>query len=179
MAEIGKLAWALNYLHKVLHPSLSFSSLSTMWKSIRKHFERKEMTRPEEIAQEHNQPPDQDTTRPEEIAQEQNQPTNEDRIAPRGANSRFRVLILGPANAGKTTLLERLTDSPAGAAIMTRNGQRVIVHFPLYRYSGLIYSFISQIEEVPRGDDQVGAIIASVRCACLTFLSYLAGYTQC
>jgi len=38
---------------------------------------------------------------------------------------RFRVLILGPANAGKTTLLERLTDSPAGAAIVARNGKRV------------------------------------------------------
>ena len=135
-----------------------------MWKSIksiRKHFKRKEMTRPEEITQEHNQP------------------TNGDGIAPRGANRRFRVLILGPANAGKTTLLERLTDSPAGAAIVTRDGQRVILHFPLYRYSGLIYSFISQIEEVPRGGDQVGAIIASARCGCLTFLSYLAGYTQC
>ncbi|KAF9507491.1 hypothetical protein BS47DRAFT_1333233 [Hydnum rufescens UP504] len=41
-------------------------------------------------------------------------------------NRRFRVLILGPANAGKTTLLERLTDSPAGTAIVTRNGKRVI-----------------------------------------------------
>ncbi|KAF9509661.1 hypothetical protein BS47DRAFT_1348963, partial [Hydnum rufescens UP504] len=49
---------------------------------------------------------------------------------------RFRVLILGPANAGKTTLLERLTDSPAGASIVTRNGKR--------------------IEEVPRGYDQRG-----------------------
>ncbi|KAF9507714.1 hypothetical protein BS47DRAFT_281392 [Hydnum rufescens UP504] len=49
---------------------------------------------------------------------------------------RFRVLILGPANAGKTTLLERLTDSPAGAAIVTRNGKRV--------------------KEVPRGYDQRG-----------------------
>jgi GTPase SAR1 family protein len=39
---------------------------------------------------------------------------------------RFRVLILGPANAGKTTLLERLTDSPAGAAIVRRKGKRVI-----------------------------------------------------
>ena len=117
--------------------------------------------------------------RPEEITQEHNQPTNEDRIVPRDPNRRFRVLILGPANAGKTTLLERLTDSPAGAAIVTRNGQRVILHFPLCSYSGLIYSFISQIEEVPRGDDQVGAIIASARCGCLTFSSYLAGYTQC
>ncbi|KAF9520369.1 hypothetical protein BS47DRAFT_759121 [Hydnum rufescens UP504] len=38
---------------------------------------------------------------------------------------RFRVLILGPANAGKTTLLERLTDSPTGAGIVTRNGRHV------------------------------------------------------
>jgi GTPase SAR1 family protein len=42
------------------------------------------------------------------------------------SDKRFRVLILGQANAGKTTLLERLTDSPAGAAIVTRNGKRVI-----------------------------------------------------
>ncbi|KAF9514900.1 hypothetical protein BS47DRAFT_827996 [Hydnum rufescens UP504] len=49
---------------------------------------------------------------------------------------RFRVLILGPANAGKTTLLERLTDSPAGASIVTRNGKRIM--------------------EVPRGYDQRG-----------------------
>ncbi|KAF9512782.1 hypothetical protein BS47DRAFT_1035418 [Hydnum rufescens UP504] len=52
------------------------------------------------------------------------------------ATKRFRVLILGPANAGKTTLLERLTDSPAGAAIVTRNSKR--------------------IKEVPRGYDQRG-----------------------
>ncbi|KAF9519593.1 hypothetical protein BS47DRAFT_1158118 [Hydnum rufescens UP504] len=51
-------------------------------------------------------------------------------------NRRFRVLILGPANAGKTTLLERLTDSSAGAAMVTRNGKR--------------------IKEVPRGYDQRG-----------------------
>ncbi|KAF9507251.1 hypothetical protein BS47DRAFT_1333382 [Hydnum rufescens UP504] len=49
---------------------------------------------------------------------------------------RLRVLILGPANAGKTTLLERLTDSPAGAAIVTRKGKR--------------------ITDVPRGYDQRG-----------------------
>ncbi|KAF9506468.1 hypothetical protein BS47DRAFT_1333835 [Hydnum rufescens UP504] len=52
------------------------------------------------------------------------------------SDKRFRVLILGPANAGKTTLLERLTDSPAGAAKVTRNGKRV--------------------KEVPRGYDQRG-----------------------
>ncbi|KAF9510863.1 hypothetical protein BS47DRAFT_1347494 [Hydnum rufescens UP504] len=52
------------------------------------------------------------------------------------AKNRFRVLILGPANAGKTTLLERLTDSPAGVAIVTRNRKR--------------------IKEVPRGYDQRG-----------------------
>ncbi|KAF9514197.1 hypothetical protein BS47DRAFT_1295295 [Hydnum rufescens UP504] len=45
---------------------------------------------------------------------------------PNNTNQRFRVLVLGPANAGKTTLLERLTDSPAGAAIVSRNGKRVI-----------------------------------------------------
>jgi GTPase SAR1 family protein len=42
-------------------------------------------------------------------------------------NRRLRVLILGPANAGKTTLLERLTESPAGTAIVTRNGKRVSI----------------------------------------------------
>ncbi|KAF9520024.1 hypothetical protein BS47DRAFT_1336318 [Hydnum rufescens UP504] len=52
------------------------------------------------------------------------------------ATRRFRVLVLGPANAGKTTLLERLTDSPAGEAIVTRNGKR--------------------ITEIPRGYDQRG-----------------------
>jgi hypothetical protein len=42
-----------------------------------------------------------------------------------GADGRLRVLVIGPANAGKTTLLERLSDS-AGAAIVTRDGKRVI-----------------------------------------------------
>ena len=88
-----------------------------MWKSFRNHFKRKEANRPEEIGR--------------ELA---NQPTNEDRVGTphdTNRNSRFRVLILGPANAGKTTLLERLTDSPAGAAIVTRNGRRVIPQLPL------------------------------------------------
>ena len=129
-----------------------------MWKSICKHFKLKETIRPE-------------------IAQEHDQLANEDRIAPHNSDGGFRVLILGPANAGKTTLLERLTESPAGAAIVTRNGRRVILHF-LHRYSGLIYSLTSQINEVPRGYDQVRAI-ASARCGCLMFLSYLARYPQC
>ncbi|KAF9509619.1 hypothetical protein BS47DRAFT_1396668 [Hydnum rufescens UP504] len=58
------------------------------------------------------------------------------KLTKKEVTKRFRVLILGPANAGKTTLLERLTDSPAGASIVTRNGKR--------------------IEEVPRGYDQRG-----------------------
>ncbi|KAF9519451.1 hypothetical protein BS47DRAFT_1388264 [Hydnum rufescens UP504] len=58
--------------------------------------------------------------------------SNKDRVR----NKRFRILILGPANAGKTTLLERLTDSPAGAAVVKRNGKR--------------------IKKVPRGYDQRG-----------------------
>jgi polynucleotide 5'-kinase involved in rRNA processing len=74
--------------------ALSFSSPSTMWKSIRKHFK---LTK---------------------------KPFTEEEVPDK--NRRFRVLILGPANAGKTTLLERLTDSPAGASIVTRNGTRVI-----------------------------------------------------
>ena len=152
-----------------------------MWKSIRKHFKRKETIRPEGIAQEHDQLTNEDRIRPEETAQEHFQLTdsNEDNIGPDDTNHRLRVLILGPANGGKTTLLERLTESPAGAAIVKRNGRRVILHFPLYRYSGLIYSFISQIKEVPRGYDQVRAIIESTRCDCLMFSFYLAGYPQC
>ncbi|KAF9504843.1 hypothetical protein BS47DRAFT_1354671 [Hydnum rufescens UP504] len=51
-------------------------------------------------------------------------PTKESPAKNRVRNKRFRILILGPANAGKTTLLERLTDSPAGAAIVRRNGKR-------------------------------------------------------
>ncbi|KAF9506069.1 hypothetical protein BS47DRAFT_1399828 [Hydnum rufescens UP504] len=70
---------------------------------------------------------------------------------------RFRILILGPANAGKTTLLERLTDSPAGAAIVKRNGKRVITtDTQLNRAAGLMHPFLSQIKEVPRGYDQRG-----------------------
>ena len=80
-----------------------------MWKFIRSLFKRKQ------------------TIGSKGIAQEQNQLTSEDRIAPRDTNSRFRVLILGPTYAGKTTLLERLTESPAGAAIVTRNGRSVIL----------------------------------------------------
>ncbi|KAF9504180.1 hypothetical protein BS47DRAFT_1322676 [Hydnum rufescens UP504] len=54
-----------------------------------------------------------------------NELSNEARVALDDANNCFRVLILGPANAGKTTLLERLTESPAGAAVVTQNGQRI------------------------------------------------------
>ncbi|KAF9507790.1 hypothetical protein BS47DRAFT_1321037 [Hydnum rufescens UP504] len=80
-----------------------------MWKSIRKHFKlTKKVSTEEEVPG--GEIPDK--------------------------NRRFRVLILGPANAGKTTLLERLTDCPAGASIVTRDGKR--------------------IEEVPRGYDQRG-----------------------
>ncbi|KAF9511203.1 hypothetical protein BS47DRAFT_1395344 [Hydnum rufescens UP504] len=63
--------------------------------------------------------------------------TSDDILAIRGVYKRFRVLVLGPANAGKTTLLERLSDSPAGAATVTRDGRR--------------------IPEVPRGYSQRGA----------------------
>jgi hypothetical protein len=52
--------------------------------------------------------------------------TSDDILAIRRVYKRFRVLVLGPANAGKTTLLERLSDSPAGAATVTRDGKRVI-----------------------------------------------------
>ncbi|KIJ41352.1 hypothetical protein M422DRAFT_85328, partial [Sphaerobolus stellatus SS14] len=40
-------------------------------------------------------------------------------------NLRFRVLILGRANAGKTTILERLTGASAGEAEIRRNGRRL------------------------------------------------------
>ncbi|KAF9503468.1 hypothetical protein BS47DRAFT_1356164 [Hydnum rufescens UP504] len=71
---------------------------------------------------------------PDEVSDEEDsdeEVSDEERVT-----RRFRVLILGPANAGKTTLLERLTDSPAGASIVTRDGKR--------------------IEEVPRAYDQRG-----------------------
>ena len=88
-----------------------------MWKFILKCFRPdEEITAPEVIA------------RPEVIQKYVGQLSSGDRIAPHDSYRRFRVLILGPANAGKTTLLERLTESPAGAAIVTRNGQRVILH---------------------------------------------------
>ena len=89
-----------------------FSSPSAMWISIRKHFKRKETTLPKEIT----------------LSQEYvNELTNGHRITLHDTNRCFRVLILGPANAGKTTLLKRLTESPAGAAIMTWKGQCVIL----------------------------------------------------
>ncbi|KAF9505996.1 hypothetical protein BS47DRAFT_1353401 [Hydnum rufescens UP504] len=94
-----------------------------MWKSIRKHFKLpNKLTKKGFIKK---------AVPGEQVPDEQNRVTR-----------RFRVLILGPANAGKTTLLERLTDSPAGASIVTRNGKR--------------------IEEVPRGYDQAS-------CGCLMF----------
>ncbi|KAF9504586.1 hypothetical protein BS47DRAFT_1355000 [Hydnum rufescens UP504] len=106
-----------------------------MWKSIRKHvklpkkltkkFTKKEVPDeevPDEVPDE--EVPDEEV--PDEAL------SNKDKIR----NKRFRILILGPANAGKTTLLERLTDSPAGAAIVKRNRKR--------------------IKEVPRGYDQRG-----------------------
>ena len=55
-----------------------------------------------------------------------NQHAYEDLVTRFGTDKRFRVLVLGPRNAGKTTLLERLSNSPAGSAIVTRNGQRVM-----------------------------------------------------
>ncbi|KAF9520045.1 hypothetical protein BS47DRAFT_1387663 [Hydnum rufescens UP504] len=88
-----------------------------MFKSIRKHFKLAKKFTKKEV-------PD------EEVPNEEL--SNKDRVR----NNRFRILILGPANAGKTTLLERLTNSSAGAAIVTRNGER--------------------IEEVPKGYDQRG-----------------------
>jgi polynucleotide 5'-kinase involved in rRNA processing len=51
------------------------------------------------------------------------QPTEEER----NKYDRFRVLVLGPRNAGKTTLLERLSNSPVGAARVTSNGRLVII----------------------------------------------------
>jgi hypothetical protein len=144
--------------------SLSSSSPSTMWKSIRKHFKlpkklTKKLTKKEvpnkDIPDEHvpdeqvpgKEVPDEEVPReevtneevPDEQVPNEEVPGNEvpDEQVPDEESSdeqvpgkdrftrRFRVLILGPANAGKTTLLERLTDSPAGAAIVTRNGKRV------------------------------------------------------
>ena len=62
------------------------------------------------------------TSAPEDI----NQRAYEDLVTRLGTDKRFRVLVLGPRNAGKTTLLERLSNGPAGSAIVTRNGQRVM-----------------------------------------------------
>jgi septin family protein len=59
-----------------------------------------------------------------------------------GKDRRFRVLVLGPRNAGKTTLLERLSDSPVGSAIVIRNGQRVMPQMLLLnRDLDVIFSF--------------------------------------
>ena len=117
----------VDYLRNALHASLSFSGPSTMWESIRKHFKRKETS-----------------------GKYVNELTDGLSIMLHDTNRRFRVLILGPANAGKTTLLERLTESPAGAAIVTRNGRHVILHFPFYRYSGLIFVYLSD-QRGPQG----------------------------
>jgi hypothetical protein len=111
-----------------------------------------ETTLPTEIAMPEDTGAPKDTTFPTEIAMSEDTATPKDTAAPKettpketavpeatsmpemlqnthDTSARFRVLILGPANAGKTTLLERLTQSPAGAAIVYRNGQRVISHF--------------------------------------------------
>ncbi|KAF9516299.1 hypothetical protein BS47DRAFT_1483996 [Hydnum rufescens UP504] len=125
--------------------SLSFSSLSTMWKSIREHF--KLPKKPEKKVSDEQVPDEQvpDEQAPDEQVPDEQVPDEEvpdeevtDKVPAkdRVRNNRFRILILGPANAGKTTLLERLTDSPAGAAIVTRKGQR--------------------IQQAPKGDDQRG-----------------------
>ncbi|KAF9505330.1 hypothetical protein BS47DRAFT_1354043 [Hydnum rufescens UP504] len=96
-----------------------------MWKSIRKHVKlpKKLTKKPRRRSPRRRSPDEEDPD--EELS-------NKDRVR----NKCFRILILGPANAGKTTLLERLTDSPAGAAIVKRNGKR--------------------IKEVPRGSHQRG-----------------------
>jgi polynucleotide 5'-kinase involved in rRNA processing len=67
------------------------------------------------------------------------QPIEEERNKP----DRFRVLVLGPRNAGKTTLLERLSNSTADAARVTSNGRLVIIQIlRSNRNFGLIHPFI-------------------------------------
>ena len=71
---------------------------------------------------------------------------------------RFRVLIFGPRNAGKTTLLERLSNSPAGAAIITRHGERVMLQMlRLSRDLDLIFLCLLRSRGAPKGESQVGA----------------------
>jgi hypothetical protein len=69
---------------------------------------------------------DEDTSHLADLASKDiNTLTNEDVNRLRATYNRFRVLVLGPANAGKTTLLERLSNSSAGQATVTRDGHRV------------------------------------------------------
>jgi polynucleotide 5'-kinase involved in rRNA processing len=51
--------------------------------------------------------------------------SSKDILTLRRSYQRFRVLVIGPGNSGKTTLLERLSYSSAGQAIVTRSGRRV------------------------------------------------------
>ena len=43
--------------------------------------------------------------------------------------ARFRVLILGRANAGKTTILERICGGSVDEAVVYRDGKKVLLHF--------------------------------------------------
>ncbi|KAF9509162.1 hypothetical protein BS47DRAFT_1349514 [Hydnum rufescens UP504] len=101
-----------------------------MLKSIRKHFKLSKKFTLKEVPDEDvpdEDVPDEDVPHkevPGKGVPDEEVPDEELSNKDRARNNRFRILILGPANAGKTTLLERLTDSPAGAAIVTRNGKR-------------------------------------------------------
>ncbi|KAF9520439.1 hypothetical protein BS47DRAFT_1387458 [Hydnum rufescens UP504] len=115
-----------------------------MWKSIRKHFQlpNKLINKPTKKEHPDEESPDEqqpDEQQPDEQHSDEERSdeewsseghsdeghSDEELSDEESSVKRFRVLILGPANAGKTTLLERLTDSPAGAAIVTRNGKLV------------------------------------------------------
>jgi polynucleotide 5'-kinase involved in rRNA processing len=106
-----------------------------MWKSIRKHFLlpsklTNKLTKKEHPNEEFPDEQHCDEERSDEEWSSEGHSdeghSDEELSDEESSVKRFRVLIVGPANAGKTTLLERLTESPAGAAIVTRNGQRVI-----------------------------------------------------
>jgi len=54
----------------------------------------------------------------------------------RGLTTRFRVLIIGRANAGKTTILQRVCDATEQPKIFSWEGHEVfhVLHIIIYHY---------------------------------------------
>lgn len=64
--------------------------------------------------------------------------TNHDGLAPEVRNcTRFRILVMGRRNAGKTTILQRITDSEDGVVVVHDKDGNTVQPFPVVCNLGL------------------------------------------